>query len=118
MVPLHLERWFPADFRAKRPDVLDRFGKLLLRQDKEFHAALWDMVATLDFERRLSELTCPVMVVAGEKDTSASPEAGQRIVNRIAGSTLHVVPRSGHFPSLECSEAFNALLRSFIHRAS
>jgi 3-oxoadipate enol-lactonase len=117
IAPLHLERWFPPEFRTKRPYVLDRLDKILLRQDREFHAALWDMVATLDVEQRLLALTCPVMVVAGEEDMSASPVAGQLIVNQVAGATLHVVPRAGHFPPLEFPGAFNALLRAFLHRA-
>jgi 3-oxoadipate enol-lactonase len=115
--PLHLERWFPSDFRARRPDVLDRIGKILLRQDKEFHAALWDMVTTLDLESRLSTLRCPVLVVAGEEDPSASPAAGQLIVNQLAAATLQVMPGCGHFPPLEYPEAFNALLRNFLGSA-
>lgn len=117
IVPLHLERWFPPDFRTRRPDMLDRMGKILFRQNKEFHAAMWDMVVTLDVEQGLSALTCPVLVVAGEDDLSASPAAGQLIVNQIDAATLQVMPGSGHFPPLECPEVFNALLRSFLGRA-
>ena len=116
IAPLHLERWFPPDFRAKRPEVIDRLYKVLLRQKPEVHAALWDMVATLNLEQRLVEVTCPAMVVAGEHDISALPAVGQLIVNQIAGSTLRVVPDSGHFPPLECPAIFNALLQDFLHQ--
>lgn len=114
IAPLSLERWFPLAFRTQRPDVLDRAAKLMLQQEPEFHASLWDMVAALDVERRLSALTCPTMVVAGGEDMSASAAAGQLIVNQIAAATLHVVAGSGHFPPVEAPDEFNALLRKFL----
>ena len=111
IAPLHLERWFPAGFRARRPDVLDRAAKVLLRQDAALHAALWEMVAGLDLGGRLGGLTCPVTVVAGAEDASAPPASGQAIVDRVAGAVLHVVAGCGHFPPLEAVDWFNAILR-------
>ncbi len=114
IAPLHLERWFPPAFRTQRPDVLDRAVKLLLQQDPELHASLWDIVAKLDVEQRLSALTCPTMVVAGGEDMSASAAAGQLIVNQISGATLHVMADCGHFPPMEAPGTFNALLRRYL----
>jgi 3-oxoadipate enol-lactonase len=114
IAPLSVERWFPPAFRARRPDVLDRAAKVLLRQDPEFHAFLWDTVAALDMERRLPSLACPAMVVAGGEDMSAPATAGQVIVDRVAAATLHVMAGCGHFPPLEAPETFNALLRGFL----
>jgi len=114
IAPLHLERWFPSAFRTQRPDVLDRAAKLLLQQDPELHASLWDIVAAVDVEQRLSALTCPTMVVTGGEDMSASAAAGQLIVNQIAGATLQVVADCGHFPPVETPGKFNALLRHHV----
>ena len=114
IAPLSLERWFPPAFRARRPDVLDRALKVMLRQDPECHASLWDTGAALDMERRLSSLACPAMGVAGGEDMSAPAAAGQAIVDRIAGARLHVMAGCGHFPPLETPEAFDALLRAFL----
>lgn len=116
MTPLHLERWFAADFRTKRPDVLDRFRKILLRQSSSFHAAMWDMVATLDVEPRLATVSCPVTVIAGADDPSASPAAARLIAGRVPGATVHVLPQCGHFPPIEYPAEFNALLHAFLNR--
>ncbi len=110
----HLERWFTPGFRERRPDVLDRLFKLLLRQDAGLHASLWEAVATLDVQG-LSALVCPTMVIVGESDPSAPVAAGQMIVDQVAGAVLHVVAGSGHFPPFECAGEFNALLRQFLH---
>jgi 3-oxoadipate enol-lactonase len=114
LTPLHLERWFSADFRAKRPEVLDRFSKILLRQSNHYHADMWDMVTTLDLEQQLARVTCPVLVVAGQDDASAPPAAGQLIADRVPGAVLHVLPRCGHFPPIEYPAEFNALFRDFL----
>src|SRR5450830_466103 len=116
IVPLHLERWFPQDFRQRRPDVLDRFAKILFRQNPEFHASMWDMVATLDIAHQLKTLRCPVMVVAGEEDPSAAPAAGKRITDQIDDARLVVIPASGHFPQMEYPAEFNHIMRAFIHQ--
>ncbi len=118
IAPLSSERWFPAAFRERRPDVLDRTTKTMLTQDAEYHASLWEMVAALDVEPHLSALTCPTMVVAGGEDVSAPAAAGQLIVNRIAGARLNVMPGCGHFPPLEAPREFNALLREFLLAAT
>ena len=109
----HLERWFTPGFRERRPDVLDRLLKLLLRQDAELHASLWDAVTTLEIQG-LSALVCPTMVIVGESDLSAPTAAGQMIVDQIAGASLHVVAGSGHFPPFESAGEFNALLRQLL----
>ena len=83
IVPLSLERWFPPAFRSKRPDVLDRAAKGLLQQDPEFHAAMWEMIATLDLEARLPEIECVTLVVAGAEDINAPVVAARKIAGLI-----------------------------------
>ena len=109
----HLERWFTPGFRERRPDVLDRLFKVLLRQDAELHASLWDAVTMLDIQG-LPGLACPTMVIVGENDPSAPAAAGQMIVDQITGAVLHIIGGSGHFPPFEAAGEFNTLLRQFL----
>src|SRR5450830_57065 len=114
IIPRHLERWFPTDFRQQRPDLLDRFAKILLQQRSQFHAGMWDMVATLDTAHQLKTLRCPVIVIAGEDDPSATPAAGQFIVDQLEDAKLVTIPFSGHFPQIEYPTEFNSVMRAFI----
>ena len=109
----HLQRWFSDDYRKRRPDMLDRLYKVVLRQNAELHASLWEAVAELDVQG-LSALTCPVMVLTAESDPSAPVAAARLIADQIAGAILHVTAGSGHFPPIETAEAFNALLHQFL----
>ncbi len=87
-----------------------------MRQPPECHARMWDRVATLDVAPRLSALTCPVLVVAGEADPGASPAAGQAIVERMVGAELAILAGCGHFPQrehpAECDRLPGAFLRA------
>jgi 3-oxoadipate enol-lactonase len=108
------ERWFPAAFRERRPDMLDRATKSLLLQDPYFHAAMWGMIAGLDLEARLPEIDCPTLVVAGGEDINAPVAAGEKISGLIKGASLNVMAGLGHFPPFEAPEPFNRLLRRFL----
>ena len=114
IAPLSTARWFPAAFRERRPDVLDRATTSLLAQDAEFHASMWDMISGLDFEAEISAITCPTLVVAGTEDGNAPVAAGRKIADLIPGASLQPMAGVGHFPPVESPAAFNTLLRRFL----
>ena len=114
LVPPTLERWFPATFRERRPDVLDRAAKCLLLQDPLFHAGMWEMVATLDLQTRLGELRCPTIIMVGTEDGNAPLEAVRQTACFISEAELHELPGVGHFAPLESPDAFDGFLRRFL----
>ncbi|RZJ57978.1 MAG: alpha/beta fold hydrolase [Hymenobacter sp.] len=59
LAPLSLARWFTSAFSQRRPDVLDRVTKLLGQQEPAYHAALWELIATLDTQAGLAPLGRP-----------------------------------------------------------
>lgn len=109
-----LERWFPPAFRDRRPDVLDRAAKSILRHDPAVYAEMWEMIAGLDLGAQLPAIACPTLVVAGAEDANAPVAAGQMIADLIPGASLRALPGVGHFPPLEAASAFNDLLRTHI----
>lgn len=117
IAPPTQERWFPPAFRRARADVLDRAAKSLLRHDPDVHAGMWEMIATLDLEARISAIACPTLVVVGAEDGNAPVIAGQRIKDLIGGALMHVLPGVGHFPPFEAPAAFNALLSAHLNTA-
>ena len=116
IAPLTLERWFPAAFREARPDVLDRAAKSLLAHDPADHAAMWDMIATLDLETHIHAIGCPTLVVAGGDDGSAPMAAGQKICSLIGGASFQALAGVGHLPPVEAPRTFNHLIK--VHFAS
>ena len=71
-------------------------------------------LASFDVRRRLSEMRCPTLVVAGERDTTV-PLASKRFLQRsIPGAELIVVDDSGHVTPCVQADRFNALLLRFV----
>lgn len=65
---------------------------------------------SLDFTGRLREITCPVDVVCGEKDT-ANLKAAKGLKEKLPQAQLHIVPGVGHEVNTCAPEAIAAILR-------
>ena len=63
LVDAALERWFAADFRARRPDVVAHFRELLLSTPAEGYAACCDALRDWDVRGQLAEIAVPTLVV-------------------------------------------------------
>lgn len=68
----------------------------------------------IDAWSRLSELHCPVLVVAGDLDLAHIRARARELASHIAGSRVRVMEGAAHLPGLEQPAAFAALLRDFL----
>jgi len=106
--------WFTPKFQRDRPDVIDRAEKTVLACDPEQYAAFWEMIAALDTQKRLAELTCPNLVLVGEEDSSTPPAAAQLIGERIPGAQVEVIAGVSHLAPIEAPEAVTHLIDVFL----
>jgi pimeloyl-ACP methyl ester carboxylesterase len=104
------------------PDVLRAYvehgfedepdGTVTLRCRPEVEAAIY--LAAIDGDRfaRLADVTCPVVVGAGERSDAVTPERAGPIVHAVRRGRLAPFPGLGHFGPLEDPEAVaEAVLR-------
>jgi proline iminopeptidase len=70
----------------------------------------------IEVEDRLSDVTQPVLVLAGRHDRTRSVEASQAIAEGVRRGELVVFESSGHMPFVEENEAYISTLRDFLHR--
>ena len=49
----------------------------------------------------LDELSCPTLVVWGQRDAYLGPEVGRGFASRLPEAGLHEVPRGGHWPWID-----------------
>ncbi len=68
--------------------------------------------------RRLGRITAPTLVVWGEDDAFLPLPHGEAYARLIPGARLTVLPRCGHFPPFEQSEAFLAHAIAFLKQES
>lgn len=78
-------------------------------------AALRGRAVRPDYRELLASLTTPTLVVVGAEDEFTPVEVARDIHDRIADSSLAVIPGAGHLPNLERTEEFDAVLRDFLN---
>ncbi len=66
----------------------------------------------LDFSDSLSKVTCPALVLCGEKD-SANKKAAIALAERLPQARLQIIPGAGHEVNTQAPEALAKTLRDF-----
>jgi 3-oxoadipate enol-lactonase len=73
-------------------------------------------LAGFDARGRLSAIRCPVLVVAGERDTTVPRDVQRALASGIPGAQFVVVPGSGHAAPYDQPDAFGRAVRPFLAR--
>lgn len=81
--------------------------------DQALVAAL-DWLRTTDQRSRLSSITQPTLVVAGQYDRIVHPEASKSLSRSLPNALYLEIPRCGHAPFLSHPEPIQALLQEFL----
>jgi 3-oxoadipate enol-lactonase len=101
-------RWFTDELTREEPDTVARFRATLAAMPPEGYARCCEAVGGWDARERLSSISAPVLVVAGEDDPATPVEHARLIASRVAGSRLVVLERAAHLANVERANAFTA----------
>jgi 3-oxoadipate enol-lactonase len=110
------ERWFTAEFRAAHPDRVERRMAELLANDPQSYAAAYAVFATSDLGDRLGEISHATLVATGEHDVGSNTRMARMMHERIAGSSLVILPGLRHSVLVEAPEAIADLLLEHFSR--
>lgn len=104
---------FSPGFAQKHPDVFQQYKEIRLKNDASGYltvsrAMLWGMPAP-----DVSRLHCPTLIIGGDYDMGAGPEAARASQRLIAGARLVVLP-TGHAAMVEQPQQFNAAVLDFL----
>ncbi len=107
-------RLLPTMFsEATPPEAVDAFRASMLA----FHPAGFRAMARAsaeDLREVLPHINVPTLLVYGDKDVRAPLAVAGDLHAAISGSTLVVLPDTGHVCNVEAPEAFNRAVRSFL----
>jgi pimeloyl-ACP methyl ester carboxylesterase len=73
-----------------------------------------EMLDGLDLLVDTSNVTAPVLVLAGEFDVVVPPAAMRLIADALPNARYLEFPGIGHFPEVEANQSFSAALRDFL----
>jgi len=116
LVDSTLKRWFTEDFRRARPDVVQRFSRLISGTPVEGYVGCSHALVRINLTARLKSLAVPALVVVGEHDPGTPVAMARDIHQNLPGSRLEVIPGAAHISNVEQPEAFNRLLVDFLVR--
>lgn len=68
----------------------------------------------VDLRPRLHTITCPTLLVQGDKDRGVAPRHTQAAARLIPGARLEMVPGAGHWVNRQEPELVNRLVRDFL----
>lgn len=64
--------------------------------------------------KRLSEISCPVLVVTGDTDRIVPAWNGERVAQAVPGATFEVIKSCGHLPQEEKPQEFLSIVERFL----
>jgi pimeloyl-[acyl-carrier protein] methyl ester esterase len=72
------------------------------------------LLRQVDLRAEVGGIVQPALVVAGERDTLALPEAGRWLADRLPNANFASIPGAAHIPFLSHAEVFAATLDAFL----
>jgi pimeloyl-ACP methyl ester carboxylesterase len=102
-----------AETRARRPAAVAFVRESLMRQDPEGYARSCEALAEM-VPADTSRIECPTLLVTGDEDVVAPPQAVRMMGERIAGSRVEMLRGCGHWTPVEKPEECIGLLKRFL----
>ena len=96
------------------PGIVQRVRHLMDNPGPGLIGALEAMKNRSDSTPDLGAVRVPSLVIVGEEDEIAPPDAARRLHEHIRGSRLDILPEAGHLSNLETAADFNQALGSFL----
>lgn len=102
------------------PEVLQRLVDSMARLHKESYIKSIEATVRTDTHDGLERIRVPTHVVVGGGDRLTPPEMAEKIVARISGAVLTLIPDAGHLSNIEEPQIFNDAALSFLlkHRSA
>ena len=110
------ERSFSPGLRDEDPAMFQRYKAIKLRNDPRHYLAIMEaMVEAVTHPPDLTQLECPALIIAGERDGFMSLDEARSMEGAIRDATVTVLP-TGHAAAIEAPRAFNQAVLDFMER--
>lgn len=98
-----LDRWMPAEWQAREPELARDLRTTLLGNDHRSYLTCYRIFGTADqtLWPRLPEITAPTLAITGAQDPGSTPEMTHRLAGAIPRARAVVVPGARHLLPLQ-----------------
>ena len=108
-----MERWFSAGFRARRPEDIRGYAKMLRQTSIEGYVGTCCALRDADFREALVRIDCPTLVLCGAEDVATPPELGRELASGIRGAQFSLIDHAAHLPCIEEPKVMAERMRQF-----
>lgn len=117
-IRLRLPITYSERFIREESQEIEKIVVLSLRHQPTLKGAQGQMKALSFFnvKKRLGEIRCPVLVIAGDEDRIMPPQNSRLIAEGIPGAELYLVKGAGHAFYDEKPDEVNRVLTAFFHK--
>lgn len=112
-----LERWFTADFRARRPAELGGIRAMLTRTPKQGYLAACGALKRADLRPYAGQIQAPTLCLVGAEDGSTRVSLVKETAALIPASRFEVIDGAGHLPNVEKPRIIAELVAEHAKRA-
>jgi 3-oxoadipate enol-lactonase len=111
-----LDRWFSGPFRHS--DECIAWRNMLNRTPADGYIGCSEALAATDLTATTSELTLPVLGLAGSEDLASPPAQVKATTDLIRDSRFVEIDGAGHLPCVEQADVFTAHLKNFLKESA
>jgi pimeloyl-ACP methyl ester carboxylesterase len=104
--------WLSSDQRT-----LEYIRQSMLQIDRSEYLKIWDAIYGFNLHP-LETISCPTLVLTGERDTKMVLRHAGEILRRVPGAEARSLPAAYHALTLEQPHAFNEALEEFLCRSA
>ena len=113
MVESTLQRWFSDEFRERQPVIIQKVAQGIETTSIDGFTGCCEAISHINTFDRLSEISCPTLIMVGEHDHGTPPEMARAMKEQMPKAIFHVIPNAGHISNIEQSDIFNQHLLDF-----
>jgi 3-oxoadipate enol-lactonase len=113
-----LQRWFTADFRARRSDELAGWRVMLTRAPKQGYLAACGALKRADLRPHAGAIEVATLCLVGDEDGSTPVGLVRETAGLIKGSRFEIIKGAGHLPNIEKPEVLAGLIAEHARRAA
>lgn len=108
-----IRRWFTPRFQKEAPLTVESIQTMIASTPAQSFIAAAQAITGLDHLDALASLRCPTLVIGGDQDTAAPPQAVATLAEAIPGATLEMLP-GAHMLSIEQPVPFSEKVGAFL----
>jgi 3-oxoadipate enol-lactonase len=112
-----LQRWFTAEFRARRADELAGWRAMLTRTPKQGYLAACGALKRGDLRPYAGAIEVATICLVGEEDGSTPVPLVRETAGLIKGARFEIIKGAGHMPGIEQPDVLAALIAEHVESA-